>query len=129
MVAPGRARPVGVHQLVADAFHGPCPVGQQVRHLDGDPTNNVPCNLAYGTALDNAADRTRHGRYASGAHHQNAKLTPADVADLLRRRAAGEKVKALAAYFRVSVPTVEAVIYGKSYRAESVELRQIEVSR
>jgi hypothetical protein len=63
-------RLVGVHQLVAAAFIGPCPDGQQVRHLDGDPLNNVPANLAYGTHADNMQDRLRHGRHpmASKTH-------------------------------------------------------------
>ncbi|AAK94350.1 HNH endonuclease [Myxococcus phage Mx8] len=125
IVASGRARPVGVHQLVADAFHGPCPTGQQVRHLDGNPTNNVPANLAYGTALDNAADRVRHGRYMSGAQHHAAKLGADDVVDLLKRRASGERVKVLAQRFGVSVSTVESIIYGKSYKAERSEFRRV----
>lgn len=65
-----------VHLLVAEAFIGPCPDGQQVRHLDGDPANNrwapgetaeqviaAGGNLIYGTPAENCEDRDkRHGR-------------------------------------------------------------------
>lgn len=64
------ARFIAVHALVAGAFIGPRPDGQQVRHLDGDRLNNVASNLAYGTHADNMQDRLRHGRHpmASKTH-------------------------------------------------------------
>lgn len=51
-----------VHQLVAAAFIGPCPEGQEVRHWDGDPSNNAASNLLYGTHAENMQDMVRHGR-------------------------------------------------------------------
>src|SRR4051812_19574137 len=39
--------------LVALAFHGPRPAGLEIRHLDGDRTNDRPDNLAYGTHQEN----------------------------------------------------------------------------
>jgi hypothetical protein len=50
-----------VHSLVAEAFLGPCPTGQEVRHLDGVRTNCNADNLAYGTRLDNINDAFGHG--------------------------------------------------------------------
>jgi hypothetical protein len=50
-----------VHRLVLLAFVGPCPEGQEVRHLDGDPTNNRLDNLVYGSRSENIRDRYRHG--------------------------------------------------------------------
>jgi hypothetical protein len=49
------------HALVCEAFHGPRPDGQEVRHLDGSRDNNAPSNLAWGTKSENAKDRIRHG--------------------------------------------------------------------
>lgn len=60
-----------VHRLVCLAFHGPCPDGMEVRHLDGDPANNRISNLRYGTHSENMLDRRRHGRLP--------KRLPADV--------------------------------------------------
>lgn len=63
-----------VHRLVAEAYHGPCPDGQQCRHLDGDPANNHFSNLAWGTPAQNAEDRKRHGtEYGGPRHHNSAK--------------------------------------------------------
>ena len=52
-----------VHLLVAEAFIGPCPEGQQVRHWDGNQQNNRRDNLLHGTPKENCEDRDkRHGR-------------------------------------------------------------------
>lgn len=50
-----------VHRLVADAWIGPKPEMLQTMHKNGVRTDNRPCNLRYGTAKDNALDRTKHG--------------------------------------------------------------------
>jgi hypothetical protein len=55
----------GVHQLVVEAFIGPCPPGLEIRHLDGNPANNALSNLRYGTRSENGMDRVRHG-----THHE-----------------------------------------------------------
>lgn len=55
--------PLLVHRLVAEAFLGECPEGQEVRHLDGDPGNNVLTNLVYGTHAENMQDMLRHGTH------------------------------------------------------------------
>lgn len=50
-----------VHQLVLEAFVGPCPKGMECRHLDGDHLNNNSSNLVWGTRKDNHADKIKHG--------------------------------------------------------------------
>jgi len=64
-----RKRLYYVHALVLLAFVGPCPEGQETRHLDGSRDNNVLSNLAYGTHLENEADKERHGRRPRGEKH------------------------------------------------------------
>lgn len=59
---PGRDRRY-VHQVVARAFLGECPPGQETRHLNGDPKDNRLENLAYGTRSENVLDSVRHGTY------------------------------------------------------------------
>lgn len=61
----GRAFTQLVHRAVLLAFVGPCPTGMESRHLDGEPDNNVPSNLAWGTHSENNRDRVRHGTH----HH------------------------------------------------------------
>jgi hypothetical protein len=50
-----------IHILVARAFLGPCPLGHEVRHLDGNRKNPRLSNLAYGTRGDNVRDKRVHG--------------------------------------------------------------------
>ena len=68
-----------IHQLVAAAYLGPCPKGQEVRHKDGIRTNPCLDNLEYGTRRDNIADTDRHGRLRRGENSPVAKLTAVQV--------------------------------------------------
>lgn len=74
-----RGKTTGVHKLVAHAFLGNQKRGIQVRHLDGDPTNNDLSNLKYGTGKENADDMVAHGRSARGKKHHLNKLDEAEV--------------------------------------------------
>lgn len=58
-------RTIAVHRLVMLAFVGPCPVGKEVRHLDGNPGHNTLSNLTYGTHAENVADSIAHGTHIS----------------------------------------------------------------
>lgn len=67
-----KSRRYTIHVLVARAFLGPKPAGQEVRHLDGCRTNPLLSNLCYGTRSDNMQDAIRHGTYrgmAKGYKH------------------------------------------------------------
>ena len=73
---------LAVHRLVGEAFIGPLPPGMQTRHLDGNPTNNVLTNLAYGTNSENVQDSIRHGTNfnASKTHCKNGhEFTPENI--------------------------------------------------
>lgn len=48
-----------VHQLVAEAFIGPCPPGQEVRHGPNGKLDNRASQLCYGTHKENGEDRVR----------------------------------------------------------------------
>lgn len=68
-----------VHRLVLWAFVGPCPEGQQCRHLDGKPGNNRLENLCWGTAKEDREDQRRLGTLLLGEDVFFAKLTEAEV--------------------------------------------------
>jgi hypothetical protein len=70
----GVKRKFAVHRLVLLAFVGPCPAGMETRHLDGVRTNNRLTNLCYGTPVENAEDKRRHGRLPIGSTNGSAKL-------------------------------------------------------
>jgi hypothetical protein len=109
-----------VHQLVLEAFVGPCPEGMGCRHLDGDPSNNHVENLAWGTQKENVADMIRHGRAgrggAKGEEHGLAVLTDADVLEALAMRTAGETNKSIARRFNVASRTIRDLFTGKTWR-------------
>ena len=68
----GSRKRMAVHRLVALHFLPPRPAGAEIRHLDGDKTNNCSWNLAWGTRKDNADDREKHGRTSRGGRHSIA---------------------------------------------------------
>jgi len=58
---PGQVRRFRVHKLVAEAFIGPCPPGEEARHLNDVKDDNRAANLAYGTRRDNGRDAVENG--------------------------------------------------------------------
>lgn len=52
-----------VHQLVAAAFHGPCPDGKEVCHGPNGKADNRPGNLRWGTRQENMLDKRRDGTH------------------------------------------------------------------
>ena len=59
----GKGKTRTVHYLVTLAFLGPRPANMEVRHLDGNPSNNFLENLRYGTSAENKQDTIRHGNH------------------------------------------------------------------
>lgn len=56
-----------VHKLVAEAFIGPCPEGQQVCHNSKTVTDNSVGNLRYDTAKNNNLQRRKDGTHCGRA--------------------------------------------------------------
>lgn len=54
-----------VHRLVMAAFIGPCPDGQEVRHMNGVRADNRLENLQYGTRSENIRDAVQHGTHSN----------------------------------------------------------------
>lgn len=62
-----------VHKLVAQNYLPPRPsVAHEIRHLNGDRSDNRVENLAWGTRKENALDREMHGRTSRGEKHSAA---------------------------------------------------------
>lgn len=71
--ASGKRVHLAVHRIMAIYYLGVRPTpNHEIRHLDGDKTNNNISNLAWGTQQDNANDRERHGRTSRGQKHSIA---------------------------------------------------------
>lgn len=106
-------RTVCVHRLVLEAFVGPCPDGSQTRHLNGNASDNRPCNLAWGSSADNSADRDFHGTTSRGGAHRWTKLDAHKVR-MIRRIAC--RTAELAGRFGVCKQTILDVRARKSWR-------------
>ena len=106
----GKLRLRTVHQMVLEAFVGPCPAGYEGCHRDDVRTNSVLANLRWGTRKSNHADRDRNGRTARGEKNGGAnKLTDAKVREIRARNAKGESYYALAKQYGVSDVMVSKV--------------------
>jgi hypothetical protein len=105
-----------VHRLVLEAFEGPCPVGKQVAHWDGDPSNNHISNLRWATARENIADRTRHGRTAVGAKNGSAKLDQYTVKTIKRMKDCGFSTYETARLACVSSSTIDDIWSGETWK-------------
>lgn len=71
-----------VYRLVLEAFVGPCPLGMEACHYDGDCTNDRLDNLRWDTRAGNIADKHRHGTMIgrkAGIRHHNARLNDDDI--------------------------------------------------
>jgi len=107
--APGSASryPIQVHQLAAIQYFGVDAVraAPHIRHLNGDPGDNSPGNIALGTQSDNEmdrspADRSAHAKLASEA------IARTDWAALDTDRAAGMSYAELVEKYGVSKGTL-----------------------
>jgi hypothetical protein len=105
-----------VHRLVLEAFVGPCPEGQECRHLDGDKTNNRLDNLRWDTHGENILDRFRHGTVKFGEDVPNAKLRRTDIPQILELRASGRSFRDIGGRFGVGEATIEDVVYGRTWK-------------
>ena len=79
----GAKKDVYVHRLVAEAFIGPCPVGHQVHHKDGNGLNNHITNLKYVTDAENKRESFRR------------RIFPDGIPSVVDRRFNPEDVKAM----------------------------------
>lgn len=121
----GKARDFKVHRLVCLMFNGPPPDARSLcRHRDGDPANNTPRNLMWGTQKQNAADRAWHGSTLRGGRSPRAKFSDAQVKQIRRRHALAQRGRQrvrrgflveLAREFEVSRNTINAIVGGRGY--------------
>jgi hypothetical protein len=120
-----------IHQLVLLAFLGPRPEGLEVRHINGDPTDNRLCNLAYGTRKENCADSVMHGTKKIGAlkvsaakkgiatvwgdNHGMAKLTTEAVVRMRKDFADGMKSAEAGRKYGISQAHAHKILTGKAW--------------
>lgn len=88
-----------VHQLVAEAFIGPCPDGCEVNHKDGDKTNNRVSNLEYVTHRENSLHALKSGLV------DNQKISNETISVIQELRRRGGSYSQIAVAAGVSIAT------------------------
>lgn len=107
-------RLMAVHQIIMLTFEGPPGLDEQIRHIDGDPSNNHLNNLCYGTAVQNWRDRIRHGNDVIGSNNPRSKLTHQDVLAIRRRYKAEQPSQGeLAAEYGVARSLIGQIVRGE----------------
>ena len=101
-------RGIPVHQLVMLAFYGFPPPGMETLHLNGNPRDNRPENLRYGTHSENMIDMYRLGK-------GNCKLTAEEVRQIRFGLSCRWSPRELAAAYGVSKSCICRIRQGKLY--------------
>lgn len=109
-----------IHSLVMLAFVGPYPEGHEVRHLNGDPTDNRLCNLQYGTASENRADAYAHRGRKSGQRSHLAKVSD-ECMDEIKQLKGVSSSREVALKYGVSDSYVRQVWRGESRKHDAKE--------
>ncbi|MBU0643679.1 MAG: HNH endonuclease [Alphaproteobacteria bacterium] len=101
------------------ATNVPIPASMTINHKDGVKTNNRPENLELATmseqrrhALD-VLSVARH--HPTGSKHPKTTLMEADVLEIRRRRASGERVIDIAAAFCMKPKAISAICTGRTW--------------
>lgn len=117
----GVSKSTGVHRLVAKAFIPNPNNYPQVNHIDGVPSNNRADNLEWVTAQQNI----KHAFVKLGVISGKTKLKPADIVDIRKRHAAGEKQTAIARDYGVTKNTIWRVVHNYIWLPEFID-KQLE---
>lgn len=115
---PGPTRGVSIraHRVAYELFCGPIPEGLNVLHRCDTPACVSPHHLWAGTQADNIQDAMDKGRIAKGERVGSAKLTEADVVDILHAfHIQGQTMSALARAKGVGVPQIHGIIHRKRW--------------
>ena len=63
-----------IHHIVLETFIGSCPPRMECRHLNGNPQDNQLENLVWGSRLENAQDRIKHGKASRKLTEQKVRM-------------------------------------------------------
>lgn len=105
------------HSLVAEAFLGPRPPRMFACHNDGNPAHNHLSNIRYDTPKSNGEDMVKHGRSCRGTASVQAKMTEAQVAEMVAYRIeTGVRYQDVADKFGISKSNVQRIMAGKGWK-------------
>ena len=106
-----KAKRIGMHRLVAEAFHGAPPPKHDACHLNHDRTDNRPENLEWGPRKYNCQmSRAAYGSWRKGVKPATTKLKEHEYIEIVARYAAGACQTDIAAEYGVTQGLVSRII-------------------
>jgi hypothetical protein len=114
----GRVRCAHIVAYILTYGHEPTTEQPLVLHACDNGQNGCirPSHLFLGTHASNTLDKVSKARQAMGVMLPQAKMTSADVTEIRRRRAKGERVKHLAAEYGVGHSDISKIVNGQLWR-------------
>jgi hypothetical protein len=118
-------RMLRAHRVSWSLAYGAIPAGLFVCHACDNRRCVNPEHLLLGSTAANNLDCVRKGRGRHSTHPESAnrgerngrhKLTAAQVAEVRQQHLAGQSMRRLALAFRVSRPTIRAIVNGEHWR-------------
>lgn len=107
----GKKVSTDVHTLVAEAFLGERPNAKaEIRHINGDSTDNRLSNLIYGSSSDNRIDMYRYGSKTS-----RGKLDPSEVIEIRKELDSGLSARKLAEKYGVHESSIRKIKNRKTF--------------
>lgn len=101
----GKQDSTDVHTLVAEAFIGERPNAKaEIRHINGDATDNRLINLIYGSRSDNRIDMYRYGTKSA-----RGKFDPSEVIEIRKELDSGLSVRKLAENYEVHESSIRRI--------------------
>lgn len=101
-----------VHVLVAEAFHGERPPGQDVDHINHQRDDNRAANLRWLSRSENLRRRIAPN-LGGKPPNRGTRLTDAEALEIHRMRGEGASQAEIGARFSIPQPTVSAILTGR----------------
>lgn len=104
-----------VHRIVAEAFIGDID-GKEINHKNGNGADNRVENLEIVTTKENAIHARRVLGRGVGENNGGARLTSANVTDIISMHSSGTRQVDIARKFGVARTTINAIIKGRNWK-------------
>lgn len=112
-----------VHRLVLEAFVGPCPVGMECCHNDGNPKNNFVGNLRWDNRSNNCLDKRKHGTVTNpiwldnrGSKHGRAKLNDNKIIEIRKLHLEGKSDSEISKIYKVSKSCISHIVNNRKWK-------------
>lgn len=122
----GKLYKLFIHRILLEVFVSPCPPGYECRHINSIRDDNRLENLAWGSRVENMADKKLMGTENVGSKHGMSRLTEEQVKEIrrlgqeanIKERAMdkGGNYKEIGKIFGIAPSTVGAIVQERSWK-------------